>query len=41
MSMEALDQIWVKDECDDYELGHSAGADVHQDVRDENECVQH
>jgi hypothetical protein len=29
MPMEALDQIGVEDECDDYELGHSASACVH------------
>ena len=39
--MEALDQIWVEDKCDNYELCHSAGAGVHQDICDENECVQH
>jgi hypothetical protein len=41
MPMEALDQIRVEDECDDYELGHSAGACVHQDICNEDECVQH
>ena len=29
MPMEAFDQIRVEDECDDYELSHSAGACVH------------
>jgi len=29
MPMEALDQIRVEDECDDYELGHLAGACMH------------
>jgi len=27
--MEAFDQIRVEDECDDYELGHSASACMH------------
>jgi hypothetical protein len=39
--MEALDQIRVKDKCEDYELCHSAGAGVHQDICNEDECVQH
>ena len=29
MPMDALDQVRVKDECDDYELSHSASACVH------------
>jgi hypothetical protein len=29
MPMETLEQIGVEDECDDYELGHAAGACVH------------
>jgi len=37
--MEALDQIRVKDECDDYELGHLAGAHMHQEVCSEDEYV--
>jgi len=41
MPMEALDQIWVEDECDDYELSHSASACVHQDVCGEDEYVQY
>ena len=41
MPMEALDQIRVKDECDDYELGHAMGACVHQDICNEDECVQY
>jgi hypothetical protein len=41
MSMEAFDQIRVQDECDDYKLGHSAGACVHEDVCDKDECIQH
>jgi hypothetical protein len=41
MPMEALDQVGVKDKCDDYELRHSASAGVHQDICNENECVQH
>ena len=39
--MEAFDQVGVKDKCDDYKLGHSAGARVHQDVCDEDEYVQY
>jgi hypothetical protein len=27
--MEVLDQVRMKDKCDDYELGHSASACVH------------
>jgi len=41
MPMETLDQIWVKDECEDYELGHSASACVHQDICDEDKYVQY
>jgi hypothetical protein len=41
MLVEALDQIWMKDKCDNYELCHSAGAGVHQDICNEDECVQH
>jgi hypothetical protein len=37
--MEALDQIRVEDECDDYELGHSTGACVHQNICNEDEYV--
>ena len=29
MPVEAFDQIGVEDECDDYELGHPAGACVY------------
>jgi hypothetical protein len=39
MPVEALDQVRVEYECDDYELGHSAGACVHQDVSGEYEYV--
>jgi hypothetical protein len=24
-----IDQVWVQDECDDYELSHSMGAPMH------------
>ena len=41
MPMEALDQVRVEDECDDYELGHLAGARVRQDVCSEDEYVQY
>ena len=41
MPMEAFDQIRVEDERDDYELGHSAGACVHQDICNEDEYVQY
>jgi hypothetical protein len=41
MPMEAFDQIRVENECDDYELGYSASACVHQDICNEDECVQH
>ena len=41
MPMEALDQVRVKDECDDYELGHSTCACVHQYVCSEDEYVQY
>jgi len=41
MPMEALDQVRVEDKCDDYKLGHSASARVHEDVCNEDECVQH
>jgi len=39
--MEAFDQIRVEDECDDYKLGHSACACVHQDIRDKDEYIQY
>jgi len=41
MPMEVLDQVRVEDECDNYELCHSASACVHQGIRDENEYVQY
>ena len=41
MPMEVLDQIRVKDECDDNKLGHSACACVHQDICCEDEYVQY
>jgi hypothetical protein len=41
MPMEAFDQIRVEDECNDYKLGHSAGACVHQDICDEDEYIQY
>jgi hypothetical protein len=39
--MEALDQVRVENECDDYELGHSMSACVYKDIRDKNEYVQY
>ena len=39
MPMKALDQVWVEYKCDDYELGHSAGACVHQDISGEYEYI--
>ena len=41
MPVKVFDQVRVEDECNDYELGHSSGADVYQDIRNEDECVQH
>jgi hypothetical protein len=41
MPMEVFDQVGMKDECDNYELGYSSGADVHQDICNEDKCVQH
>jgi hypothetical protein len=41
MPMEALDQVRVEDECNDYELGHLAGAHVYQDVCDKDKYVQY
>ena len=41
MPMEAFDQVRVEYECDDYELCHAVGACVHQDICNEDECVQH
>jgi len=41
MPMEALDQISVQDKCNDYELGHSAGACMHQDICDEDEYIEY
>jgi hypothetical protein len=29
MSVEALDQVWVQDECDDNELSHLMSACIH------------
>ena len=39
--MEMLDQVWVQDECNDYELSHLTGASVHQYVWREDEYVQY
>jgi hypothetical protein len=39
--MEALDQKRVEDECNDYELGHSTCACVHQYICDKDEHVQY
>ena len=41
MPMEALDQVRMKDECDDYELGHLACVCVHQDICNKDEYVQY
>jgi len=41
MPVEAFDQVRVENECNDYELGHSAGVCVHQDIHDEDEYVQY
>jgi hypothetical protein len=41
MPMEVFDQIRVEYECDDYELCHATSACVHQDIRNEDKCVQH
>jgi hypothetical protein len=41
MPVEVLDQVRVEYECDDYELGHSAGACVHHDVSGEYKYIQY
>ena len=41
MPMKAFDQIRVDDKGEDYQLGDSACACVHNDVSNEDECVQH
>ena len=41
MPMEALDQVWVQDECDDYKLSHSTSACMHQYIRGEDKYIQY
>jgi len=41
MPIEALDQVWVENESNDYELGHSMSARMHQYVCGKDEYIQY